>query len=180
LDIAKAQLARPATRSLRHGWSDSQLPVDLAPPKAPQRPSAHRFGARNPSLTWVELSGLEPLTSCMPSGGSTSTRVHLCRSLSSCVPARPPLSVCVAVLPCCTAATPPGATSRAPEGSPDQRQPCIPDYRCALRRASGQRAPEALATLPRTLPHSQPRTVARLATTPGAPRVAQQRPLLAE
>jgi hypothetical protein len=40
----------------------------------------------------VELSGLEPLTSCMPSGGSTSTRVHPCRSPSSRVPASPPAS----------------------------------------------------------------------------------------
>jgi hypothetical protein len=40
----------------------------------------------------VELSGLEPLTSCMPSGGSTSTRVSPCRSPSSRVPARPPAS----------------------------------------------------------------------------------------
>ena len=40
----------------------------------------------------VELSGLEPLTSCMPSGGSTSTRVHTRRSPSSRVPARPPAS----------------------------------------------------------------------------------------
>jgi hypothetical protein len=37
----------------------------------------------------VEASGLEPLTSCMPSGGSTSTRVHPCRSPSSRVPASP-------------------------------------------------------------------------------------------
>ena len=37
----------------------------------------------------VELSGLEPLTSCMPSGGRTSTRVYPCRSPSSRVPARP-------------------------------------------------------------------------------------------
>jgi Transposase IS116/IS110/IS902 family len=35
-------------------------------------------------------------------GGSTSTRVHLCRSPSSRVPARPPPSACVAILPCCT------------------------------------------------------------------------------
>jgi hypothetical protein len=51
----------------------------------------------------VELSGLEPLTSCMPSVGSTSTRVHPRRSPSSPVPARPPPSACVAVLSCCTA-----------------------------------------------------------------------------
>jgi hypothetical protein len=48
----------------------------------------------------------QPLTSCMPSGGSTSTHVHPRRSPSSRVPTRPPLSACVAVLPCCTAPTP--------------------------------------------------------------------------
>jgi hypothetical protein len=37
-------------------------------------------------------SGLEPMTSCMPSGGSTSTRVHPCRSPSSRVRASPPAS----------------------------------------------------------------------------------------
>jgi hypothetical protein len=50
----------------------------------------------------VELSGLEPLTSCMPSGGSTSTRVHPRRSPSSRVPASSPASAPVAVLSCCT------------------------------------------------------------------------------
>jgi hypothetical protein len=53
-------------------------------------------------LTWVKLRRFELLTSCMPSGGSTSTRVHPCRSPSSRVSARPPPSMCVAVLPCCT------------------------------------------------------------------------------
>jgi hypothetical protein len=63
----------------------------------------------------VELSGLEPLTSCMPSGGSTSTRIHLCRSPSSRVPASPPASAPVAVLSCCTAAIPAGSPSGAPD-----------------------------------------------------------------
>ena len=47
------------------------------------------------------------------SGGSTSTRVHTCSSPSAPVPARPPLSMCVAVLPCCTAPLSGGGTSRA-------------------------------------------------------------------
>jgi hypothetical protein len=50
----------------------------------------------------VELRGLEPLASCMPSTGSTSGRVHLCRSPSLHVSRRPPESAPVAVLPCCT------------------------------------------------------------------------------
>jgi len=36
------------------------------PSKCPSRANAHRFNVRIMSLTWVELSGLEPLTSCMP------------------------------------------------------------------------------------------------------------------
>jgi len=64
----------------------------------------------------VELSGLEPLTSCMPSGGSTSTRVHPCRSPSLHVPARPPLSMHVAVLSCCTV-----------QGAPVSIQRCTTD-----------------------------------------------------
>ena len=71
----------------------------------------------------VELSGLEPLTSCMPSGGSTSTRVHPCRSPSSPVPARPPPSACVAVLPCCTAPIRAEGHPLRPSWRPDQRQP---------------------------------------------------------
>jgi hypothetical protein len=60
----------------------------------------------------VELRRFELLTSCMPVslGGSTSTHVHPRRSPSPCVPTRPPPSVCVAVLPCCT--RPPPAASR--------------------------------------------------------------------
>jgi hypothetical protein len=53
-------------------------------------------------LTWVELRGFEPLTSCMPSAGSTSTAVRLCRSPSQEVRARPVRSAPVAVLSCCT------------------------------------------------------------------------------
>ena len=62
----------------------------------------------------VELSGLEPLTSCMPSGGRTSTRVHTRRLPSSRIPARPPASAPVAVLRCCTAVVPTRGTSCAP------------------------------------------------------------------
>jgi hypothetical protein len=53
---------------------------------------AHRFSVRILRLNWVELSGLEPLTSCMPSVGSTSACVHPRRSPSSRVPASPPAS----------------------------------------------------------------------------------------
>jgi hypothetical protein len=63
----------------------------------------------------VELRRFELLTSCMPSVGSTSAHVHPRRSPSPHVPARPPLSACVAVLSCCTAAIPLGATSRTPD-----------------------------------------------------------------
>jgi hypothetical protein len=50
----------------------------------------------------VELRGFEPLTSCMPSVGSTSSRVHLCRSPSWSVSHSAPPSKPVAVLSCCT------------------------------------------------------------------------------
>jgi hypothetical protein len=53
-------------------------------------------------LTWVELRGFEPLTSCMPSAGSTSNAVRPCRSPSQEVRARPVKSAPVAVLSCCT------------------------------------------------------------------------------
>jgi hypothetical protein len=53
-------------------------------------------------LTWVELRGFERRTSCMPSAGSTSTAVRLCRSPSQEVRARPVKSAPVAVLSCCT------------------------------------------------------------------------------
>jgi hypothetical protein len=54
----------------------------------------------------VELRGFEPLTSCMPSVGSTSSRVHLCRSPSWSVSHSAPPSGPVAVLSCCTVPPP--------------------------------------------------------------------------
>ena len=54
------------------------------------------------SLTWVELRGFEPLTSCMPSAGSTSIRVYRRRSPSQSVPTGSARSAPVAVLSCCT------------------------------------------------------------------------------
>jgi hypothetical protein len=49
----------------------------------------------------------------MPSPGSTSTRVYLCRSPSSRVSASPPASAPVAVLSCCTPALPANRTGHA-------------------------------------------------------------------
>ena len=66
LNVAKALLVRVATRSLRHRWSDGQLPADLAPQNAPQAGMLIGSAFQNLLLIWVELSGLEPLTSCMP------------------------------------------------------------------------------------------------------------------
>ena len=54
----------------------------------------------------VELRGFEPRTSCMPSAGSTSARVHPRRSPSRNVRTSPPESGPVAVLSCCTALSP--------------------------------------------------------------------------
>jgi len=54
------------------------------------------------SLNWVELRGFEPLTSCMPSAGSTSTRVCPRRSPSQSVHTGPAESAPVAVLSRCT------------------------------------------------------------------------------
>jgi hypothetical protein len=54
-------------------------------------------------LTWVELRGFEPRTSCMPSAGSTSIGVHPRRSPSWSIHQDSPPSGPVAVLPCCTA-----------------------------------------------------------------------------
>ena len=62
------------------------MPPRVALPAVRNRVS----GCSNYMVDQVELSGLEPLTSCMPSGGSTSTRVHPCRSPSSRVPHVPP------------------------------------------------------------------------------------------
>src|SRR5216684_4151588 len=50
----------------------------------------------------VELRGLEPLTPCLQTTGSTSTAVHPRRSPSPSVYPRLPGSAPVAVLPCCT------------------------------------------------------------------------------
>jgi hypothetical protein len=58
-------------------------------------------GFRKLRLTWVELWGFEPQTSCMPYSGTTSTAVHLCRSPSQDVRINPPESRPVAVLSCC-------------------------------------------------------------------------------
>jgi hypothetical protein len=66
LNLAKALSVRVTAQSLRDRWSDSQLPTDLAPQNAPHGAHAHRFYIRIMCLTWVELSGLKPLTSCMP------------------------------------------------------------------------------------------------------------------
>ena len=68
LNVAKALLVWVATQSLRHRWSDGQLPADLAPQNAPQRETLIGSAFELCCLTWVELSGLEPLTSCMPCG----------------------------------------------------------------------------------------------------------------
>ena len=51
---------------LRYRWPGGHRPVELAPQNAPHGAHAHRFLIRIMYLTWVELSGLEPLTSCMP------------------------------------------------------------------------------------------------------------------
>ena len=66
LNLAKALMVRVATQSLRHRWSDGQLPTDLAPQNAPQGGTLIGSEFENMRLNWVELSGLEPLTSCMP------------------------------------------------------------------------------------------------------------------
>ena len=54
------------------------------------------------SFCLVELRGLEPLTPCLQTEGSTSTAVCLCRSASQGVRSGPPGSWPVAVLSCCT------------------------------------------------------------------------------
>jgi hypothetical protein len=45
------------------------------PPECPSGANAHWFSVRILYLTWVELSGLEPLTSCMPCRPISSARV---------------------------------------------------------------------------------------------------------
>ena len=57
MDIAKALLIR---------GSDAILPDGSCPSECPSGGNAHRLKVRIMRLTWVELSGLEPLTSCMP------------------------------------------------------------------------------------------------------------------
>ena len=66
LNVTKALLVWVATQSLRHRWSDGQFPADLAPQNAPQARTLIGSAFENLLLTWVELSGLEPPTSCMP------------------------------------------------------------------------------------------------------------------
>jgi hypothetical protein len=66
LRIRKALFARsddsiPASSLVR-----PPAPGGSCPSECPSEGNAHRFCVRIQSLTWVELSGLEPLTSCMP------------------------------------------------------------------------------------------------------------------
>jgi hypothetical protein len=94
-------------RSAAWNWWSAAADVVLTPPQVALPAVRNRvLGCSNYMVDQVELSGLEPLTSCMPSGGSTSTRVHTRRSPSSRIPVRPRGSAPVAVLTCCTA--PPG------------------------------------------------------------------------
>jgi hypothetical protein len=94
-------------------------------------------GFRIMSLTWVELWGFEPQTSCMPSSGNPSTRVHSRRPQSRSVHPGPPASRPVAVLPCCTTRRPlhhepstwtPNTPHRMPQRrvapGPTSRDPC--------------------------------------------------------
>jgi hypothetical protein len=67
-----------------------------------QGPGPLGSGVRIMLLSWVELWGFEPQTSCMPYNGTTSTAVHLCRSPYRYVRISPPESRPVAVLSCCT------------------------------------------------------------------------------
>ena len=69
-------------------------------------------GCSNLASDQVELRGLEPLTPCLQTTGSTSTRVHPRRSPSRSVYPRPSRSIPVAVLPCCT----PRRSGCPPEG----------------------------------------------------------------
>jgi hypothetical protein len=93
------------------------------------------------SLTWVELRGFEPRTSCMPSAGSTSTAVHLCRSPSQAVRISPPGSRPVAVLSCCTGQLGPSRYRWAR----DQPEP----PRTLLRRFPGKQASPPQSPAPR-------------------------------
>jgi hypothetical protein len=105
-----------------HGWDRSAAPPlergaiaslsgpVMAPTEEPARQSGRPEACSGTSVSRrdskkalvVELRGLEPLASCMPCSGNTSTVVHLCRSPSQDVPLSPPESRPVAVLSCCT------------------------------------------------------------------------------
>jgi hypothetical protein len=89
----------------------------------------------------VELRGFEPRTSCMPSAGSTSTAVHLCRSPSQAVRISPPGSRPVAVLSCCTGQLGPSRYRWAR----DQLEP----PRTLLRRFPGKQASPPQSPAPR-------------------------------
>jgi hypothetical protein len=114
----------------------------------------------------VELSGLEPLTSCMPSHGSTSTRVYPCRSPSSRVPASPPASAPVAVLSCCTAARPARQTGYAYDRCVTS-QNLTSCYRCPARQTMhplgppGARFPEVSRASGECFQRIDPRIVVR-------------------
>jgi hypothetical protein len=89
----------------------------------------------------VELRGVEPRTSCMPSAGSTSTSVHHRRSPSLDVHPDPPASPRVAVLSCCT--PPPWADRRTcfadahPRPLPCLRFPPMADDHDAMVEVTG-------------------------------------------
>ena len=108
-----------------------------------------------PILPGVELRGFEPRTSCMPSAGSTSTAVRLCRSPSQEVRARPVKSAPVAVLSCCT-----GQPARpGSQGAPDQPEPPRTLPRCSPRRPASDRArsvPQSTGGSPRLRPRPLP------------------------
>ena len=85
-----------------------------------------RPGCSNLASDQVELRGLEPLTPCLQTTGSTSIHVHPCRPPSWSVYPRPSRSVPVAVLSCCT--PPPKPTAL--------RRPCGTPPLCPLRASS--------------------------------------------
>jgi len=81
----------PHERQIRTGvrWFSSRLLPYFA---AVRGPGPLGSGFRIMLLTWVELWGFEPQTSCMPYSANTSTAVHLCRSPSQGVRTSPPES----------------------------------------------------------------------------------------
>src|ERR1039458_8437069 len=88
-------------RSAAWNWWSAAADLVLTPPQVALPAVRNRVsGCSNYMVDQVELSGLEPLTSCMPYSGNTSTEVHLCRSLSRDVRISPPESRPVAVLSC--------------------------------------------------------------------------------